>query len=151
LPIRFTRRPTQPKLRVHERAHLERQKLVAGEDVVRLDREILIRRLHEVALADAAHFVCHLPLLFERADVLDDGVRIDDVDTPVGVGPQVAGVSDDARKAPVVFTRFVPEVQQGYVDRIDGQRSGFPKRRGAADVQDRDGCGQRCEQIGEKR
>src|SRR5688500_10616766 len=51
--------PADVAPREHAGAHRNRQELKARKEEVRLDREVSVRCLHEVPLADPAHFGGH--------------------------------------------------------------------------------------------
>jgi len=66
----------------------ERQELEQRKHEVRLDREVSVWSLQKVPFTDPSHFRRHTAHIFDIANVLDNGVRVNDVELLIAILPQ---------------------------------------------------------------
>lgn len=114
---------------------------------VRLYREPIIRRLYPKRFSDALNFPCHLALVFEREQVLDDRIAKNHVQAAIVELSEIPGVTGEWGYVGVPLF-FCDKVQSENLNiRALVPAPIFPKRIGATYVQKpqrpRQVCGER--------
>jgi len=69
------------------------EKLKQREHEMRFNRKIQIGRLKEVSFANPSDLISHTPHIVDFTDMLDDGIRVDDIELSIAEHRHIPGVT----------------------------------------------------------